>query len=186
MESCPICQFGIRPKLTPRNYQKWGALIIGHLREHKEVFPSLYLKIVPSFEYLSSLLRFMYRSMSQESFAPLLMASFPHDVWMALWEAYGDSHVPPFLEDILHPLTPAMVSSTPDEITPLAHVAPTHLVLAIDASDSVQQEIPCLLTSASWDDFLPDIARLFMESHIEDVGDIIDDIHLLFVEETYS
>ena len=41
---------------------------------------------------------------------------------------------------------------------------------------------PCLPTSASWDNFLPYIAKMFVESHIEDVGDIIDDIHLLFVE----
>ena len=37
-----------------------------------------------------------------------------------------------------------------------------------------------------WDDFLVDIARLFMESHMEDVGDIIDDIHLLFEVDTPS
>ena len=30
------------------------------------------------------------------------------------------------------------------------------------------------------------MAELFMESHIEDVGDIINSIHLLFVEETSS
>ena len=83
--------------------------MLDNLREHKEVFPSLYSKITPSFEYLHSLLHFMYSSMSKESFSPLLMASFPHDVWMALWEAYGDPRVPPFPEDILHPLTPAMV-----------------------------------------------------------------------------
>ena len=46
--------------------------------------------------------------------------------------------------------------------------------------------IPCLPTSASWDDFLPDIAGLFVESYIEDVGDIIDDINILFVEENSS
>lgn len=50
----------------------------------------------------------------------------------------------------------------------------------------MQQEIPCLPTSASWDDFLPDMVELFMESHIEDVGDIINSIHLLFVDETTS
>lgn len=138
MESCPIFQSGIRPKLTPRNYKKWSALIIGHLREHNKVFPSLYSKIMPLFEYLSSLLCFMYKSMSKKSFSPLLMAIFSHDFWMALWEAYGDLRVPPFPKDILHPVTLAMVSSTPDEITPLALFAPTDLVIAIDDSDSMQ------------------------------------------------
>ena len=36
------------------------------------------------------------------------------------------------------------------------------------------------------DDFLLDIIVLFVESYIKDVGDIIDDIHLLFVEDNSS
>lgn len=64
--------------------------MLDHLREHQEVIPSLCSKIPPSFKYLSKILGFMYNSMSKESFASLLMESFPHDVWMALWEAYGD------------------------------------------------------------------------------------------------
>ena len=76
-----------------------------------------------------------------------------------------------------------MVPTTPSEIPSLdALVASTDPFLAQDAPDSMHQDLPCLPTSASWDDFLPDIARLFLESYIEDVGDIIDDIHLLFVE----
>ena len=138
MEACHRCQCDIRPKLTPRNYKKWSALIIGHLREHKEVFPSLYSKIAPSFEYLHSLLCFMYSSMSRESFAPLLMESFPHDLWMALWEAYGDPCVPPFPEGILHPVTPIMVPSTLVEISPVdSPVDSIDPVPATDASDSV-------------------------------------------------
>ena len=77
-----------------------------------------------------------------------------------------------------------MVSASPDEIIPPdAPVASTDPVLTTNAFDSVQQEIPCLPISASWDDFLLDIVVLFMESYIEDVGDIIDDINLLFVVE---
>ena len=56
--------------------------------------------------------------MSKEYFSPLLMASFPQDVWMALWEAYGDPQVSPFPEDILSLVTSVLVSPTPDEITP--------------------------------------------------------------------
>ena len=111
---------------------------------------------------------------------------------MALWEAYGDPNIPPFPEDIISLVThvmvpPIVVASSLDEIThPDAHVATIDLVPTIDAPDSMQKETTCLPTSASWDDFLPDIAGLFMESHIEDVGDIIDVIRLLFVEETTS
>ena len=80
-----------------------------------------------------------------------------------------------------------MVPATPIEIIPLdASIASTNPVLAIDGLDSMQQETLCLPISASWDDFLPNIAVLFVESYIEDVGEIIDDINLLFVEENSS
>ena len=80
-----------------------------------------------------------------------------------------------------------MVPPTANEITPLdTPIDSTNLVLATDAPDSVQQEIPCLPISTSWDEFLLDIAVLFVESYIEDVGEIVDDIHLLFIEEASS
>ena len=80
-----------------------------------------------------------------------------------------------------------MIPTTPVEILPLdAPIASTDPVLATDAPDSVQQETPCLPTSASWDKFLLDIIGLFMESYIEDLGDITDDIHLLFFEDNSS
>ena len=125
--------------------------------------------------------------MSKESFAPLLMASFSHDVWMALWDTYGDPQVPLFPKDILSLAASVLVSSTPNEITPPdTPIDSIDLVPTTYAYDLVQQEIPCLPTSASCDDFLPYMAKLLMESHIEDVGDIIKSIHLLFVEETTS
>ena len=106
MEACHICQSGKRTKLTPKNYYKWSVLMLDHLREHQEVLPSLCSKIPPSFKYLSKHLNFMYNNMSKESFAPLLMASFPHDVWMAL---YGDPNISTFHEDIISLVTPIMV-----------------------------------------------------------------------------
>ena len=94
MASCHICQSSLRLKLTPKNYQKWSALILDHLREHQDVIPYLCLKILPPHpnweNYLHHLIHFMYQSMSRESFAPLLMDSFAQDVLMALWEAHGD------------------------------------------------------------------------------------------------
>ena len=50
----------------------------------------------------------------------------------------------------------------------------------------MQQDTSCLPTLPSCEDFLSDIAQLFVESHIEDVGDIIDDICLLFEANTPS
>ena len=97
---------------------------------------------------------------------------------------YGDQKIPPFPKDLLPPVA---VASSLDEITPPdAPVASTDPVLAIDASDSVQQDLPCLPTSTSWDHFLPDMIGLFVELYIEDVGDIINDIFLLFVEANSS
>ena len=161
--------------------------MLDHLRQHHEVLPCLYSQILPpnfNWKHLSNLLGFLYNSMSKEYFSPLLMASFPHDVWMVLWEAYGDPNIPPFPGDIISLVTSAMVPPTLDEISPPeTPMDSIDSVPATNASDLVQQEISCLPTLASWDDFLLDIAGLFVESHIEDVGDIIDDIHILFVEE---
>ena len=76
-----------------------------------------------------------------------------------------------------------MVPPTPKEIPPPnTPVAPIDPNPAIDASDLVQQDPSCLLTLPSCNDFLPALVGLFMESHIEDVGDTIDDICLLFEE----
>ena len=112
-----------------------------------------------------------------------IKSSDPYVYWMYLWEHYGDPTIPPFPKELI---PPAAADTSSDEITPPAPVVPTDPVPAIDASDSVQQEILCLPTSASWDGFLPDMEKLFMESHIEDVGDILDDIHLLFEADTPS
>ena len=107
-----------------------------------------------------------------------IKSSDPYVHWIHLWEMYGDPHIPPFPKDLIHPI---VVASSPDEITPPnAHVAPTDPVPSIDALDSVQQDPSCLPTLPSCDYFLFTISSLFVESHIEDVLDILDDIHLLF------
>ena len=96
---------------------------------------------------------------------------------MYLWETYGDPAIPPFPKELIPPV---VADTSLDEIIPPTLVAPTDPVPDTDASDSVQQDTSCLPTSASCEDFLSDLAQLFVESHIEDVGDIIDDIRLLF------
>ena len=107
----------------------------------------------------------------------------PYDLWMYLWETYGDPSIPPFPQDLLPPVA-AITSS--DEITPPPPAASTDPIPATDASDSVQQDTSCLPPLPSCDDFYSNIAHLFVESHIEDVGDIIDDIRLLFEADTPS
>ena len=96
---------------------------------------------------------------------------------MFLWEHYGDPNIPPFPKELIPPV---VADTSSDEITPPIPIAPTDLVPATDALDSVQQDPLCLSTLPSCDDFLLALVGLFMESHIEDVGDILDDIHLLF------
>lgn len=58
--------------------------------------------------------------------------------------------------------------------------------IVLPSCDSIQQDIHYLLASDSWDDYLIDIVGLFVESYIADLGDIIDDIHLLFDEDDPS
>ena len=53
-------------------------------------------------------------------------------------------------------------------------------------SGPTQQGTPCLLAPTSVDDFLVDISGLFVESHIVDLKDIIDDQYHLFAKENPS
>ncbi len=108
-----------------------------------------------------------------------IKSSDPYVYWIHLWETYGDPHIPPFSKDLIPPVA---VASSPDEITPLD--APIDPILATDASDLVQQDPLCLPTLPPCDNFLSTITSLLAESHIEDVEDTIDDIHLLFEANT--
>ena len=49
-----------------------------------------------------------------------------------------------------------------------------------------QQGKCCLLALASVDNYMADIAGLFVESHTIDLGYILDDLHLLFDEDDPS
>jgi hypothetical protein len=178
--------------LTKRNYKNWSDLVLDNLRsDHKEVFPFLCSnKLISNTELqppLYILWDIIILNLDFDTKHVINMITYPHDMWMALWKKYGDPIVHPFSDDILSFVALVMVPPTPEEIPPPdTPIAPIDPVPPKDASDSVQQQIPCLPTSASWDEFLPDIARLFMESHIEYVGDIIDDIRLLFEVDTSS
>ena len=46
--------------------------------------------------------------------------------------------------------------------------------------NSIQLGTPCLLVPTLGDDYLIEISSLFVETYIVDLGDIIDDVHLLF------
>lgn len=52
--------------------------------------------------------------------------------------------------------------------------------------DSMQQDTHCLPDIATWDENLTNIASLFVKSHILDLGDTIDCIHLLFDKDDSS
>ena len=116
MEVSFICQGGLKPKLTKRNYKKWSTLIIDHLRrEHKEVFPYLC-----SNELISStkeqppvkgLLDIIIFSINSDCFHVIRKLIKPYDISMALWKEYGDPIVPPFLDDILSFVASVMVPS---------------------------------------------------------------------------
>ena len=128
-------------EVDKRNYKKWSALMIDHLREHKEVFPFLCSKELPYYTDLTPIhisVSLIFSSISMDCFVVLRKVSEPYDLWMSLWKAYGYPQVPPFLEDILPPVTPVMVPTTLVEIIPLdALVVCTDPVPAIDAPNSV-------------------------------------------------
>ena len=57
------------------------------------------------------------------------------------------------------------------------------IATVIGPCNLVQLGTPCLPVPVSRDDYLTDISGFFMESYIAYLGDVIDDIHLLFDEE---
>ena len=65
------------------------------------------------------------------------------------------------------------------------HYSNPHAYIAIVKGPS-QQGTFCLPPPTSVDDFLADIAGLFVESHIADLGENIDDFYLLFDEDDPS
>ena len=157
--------------MTTQNYKQWSELVLTYLSEHN-AFP-----YVKGFSYngdtISIICHALFLHMDMEVMDSLddMKSTNFYDFWIYLWEMYRDPHIPPFPKDLLPPVTGA---SSSNEITsPDASIATTDLVLATDAPDLVQYDLPCLPTSTSWDEFLLDIAELFVESHIEDVGDII-------------
>ena len=106
-----------------------------HIRQHPGLLPYLYsLSLNVDWTYIISLNTFLRNSMSRET---LQLTHFPVDIWWSIWRSYGDPCDPPSPEDYLPPVTPALVSSPPAEITPPAPVAPTNPVPATDALDLV-------------------------------------------------
>ena len=123
-EICDTCQFGIRPRLTKRNYKKWSVLVIDHLRsEHKEVFPFLCSNELISDTEMQPPLYILWdiiiMNLDFDTQHVINKITYPHDMWMALWKKYGDPTVPPFLDDILSFVASVMVPPTPKEIPPL-------------------------------------------------------------------
>ena len=116
--------------------------MIDHIREHKQVFPYLCSKELPSsidHMVLRMIFQAIFINISMDCLSILRKASNPYEIWMSLWKAYGDPTVPPFREDILPPVTQVMVHTTLVEIPPPnALLASSDPVLATYAPDSMR------------------------------------------------
>ena len=93
------CQFGIKPPLTKRNYKKWSALVIDHLRsEHKEVFTYLCSNELISDTKLQPLVKklldIIIMNMIDDPLHVIKKLIHPHDMWMNLWK---NMEIPQFL-----------------------------------------------------------------------------------------
>lgn len=121
--------------LTPDNYQEWSQLVIPYLNQHN-VLP--YARGLLYDEDTCSIIccaLFLFMDMEVMDSLDDLKSKDLYDIWIHLWEMYGDPHIPPFPKDLL-PLVAA--TSSPYEITPSdAHVAPTDPISATNALDSV-------------------------------------------------
>ena len=122
--------------LTLDNYQEWSQLAIKYLSQHNELPYARGLTYdINTFSFISSTL-FLHVDMEVLDSHIDLKSTDPFVHWIHLWEIYGDPHIPPSPKDLLPPTT---TTSSPDEITPpYAPIAPTYLVLATYAIDSVQ------------------------------------------------
>ena len=170
-------------ELTPYNYQEQGQLVARYLSQHNVLPYAPDLDYHPDQTAIIWCTLFLHMDNDVLDSTNDINSSDLYVYWMFLWEHYGDPNIPPFPKELIPPVED---DTSLDEITPPNPITTIDLVLASYASDSMQQEILCLPTSASWDDFLPDMEKLFMESHIEYVRDIIDDICLLFEVDTPS
>ena len=119
-------------ELTPHNYQEWSQLSIRYLSQQ------ILLPYAPDLEYnvdtINILLHTLFLHMDTDVMDSTddIKSSDPYVYWMFLWETYGDPSIPPFPKELIPPVA---ADTSSDEITPLAPVAPTDLVLAIDASN---------------------------------------------------
>ena len=68
-----------------------------------------------------------------------------------------------------------------DDIHFLFEANSSFISAVIDSCTSAQQGTLFLPVPASGDDFLIDITGLFVESHTVDLGDSLDDLHLLVI-----
>lgn len=71
------------------------------------------------------------------------------------------------------PVLEPCISSPPIDITPPITLDDVASATVLPSCDLVQQDISCLPTSVHWDAYLIDIASLFVDSYIADLGDII-------------
>ena len=122
--------------LKTQNYKQWSQLVLTYLSQHNAL---PYVKGLSYNGDTSSIIchaLFLYMDIEVMDSLDVMTSNDLYDIWIYLWELYGDPHIPPFPKDLL-PLV--ATASSLDEITPQnALVSPTNLIVDIDASDLVQ------------------------------------------------
>ena len=120
--------------LTLDDYQEWSQIVIQYLSQHSAL-PYARALLYDN-DTCSILCQALFLHMVDSVMDSLddLKSNFLYDIWIHLWEMYGDPHIPPFIKDLI-PLVAADSSS--DEITPPAPISPIDPALATNASDSV-------------------------------------------------
>ena len=122
-------------ELTPHNYQEWIQLAIRYLSQHNLLPYTLALEY--HVDTIDILLQTFWLHMDYDIFdftMDEVKSNDPYDIWMFLWETYGDPTIPPFPKELIPPVA---VDTSSDEITPPVPIAPTNPGSAIDASDLV-------------------------------------------------
>ena len=121
--------------LTTQNYKLWSQLVLTYLSQHNALPYAKGLSYNGDTSSIICLALFLHMDMEVMDSLDDMKSTIFYDIWIYLWEMYGDPHIPPFPQDLLPPV---VVASSLDEITPLdASVAITDIVPAIDDSNSL-------------------------------------------------
>ena len=106
--------------LTTQNYKQWSQLVLTYLSQRNGLPYAKGLSYDDDTGFVICHALFLHMDMEVMDSLDELKSTNLHDIWIYLWEIYGDPHIPPFPKDLL-PL--AVATSSLDGITPPdAHV----------------------------------------------------------------